>query len=449
MLAALEAAPDAALHAGLDAARRGDGPGARALLADAARLSPGELTTVALLASTLVGPDAARAADEEGRRLAALDPRGASRPFLVANVLYFAGDVDGAAQLFRRALDRAPDDVAALGGAVLGELACGRTEAAGAICRDRLARGAAPGVVDLLLGAALEQDGDDRGAEAAYRVALRKDASDWIASDRLAELLLARGDAAAAFAACDAGLAADPTCLPLRIRRADAQVAAGDAAGAVRALAAEARERPACAAVLLHLARALAAAGDRAGAAERFDECARADPSCVEARIGAMALAAADGRLDAFVEDLRRQAASRPRDPVPRFVLGAAAETEGDLGAAEREYRAALALAPRFGVAANNLAWLLAERLKRPADARPFAERAGGLLPRNPHVLDTRGWVRLLAGDAARAEADLARAARMLPHRADVAARHAQALAALERSLDVRSDPESEKESPR
>jgi tetratricopeptide (TPR) repeat protein len=454
MLAALDAAPGALVHAGVDAARRGDRVAARVFLADAARMSPDDLTPVVLLAAVLVGPDAARAAGEESRRLASLDPHGASSPFLVANVLLASGDADGASTLFRRALDRAPDDVAVLGGAVLAELTCDRATTAVALCRARLSRGAAPGVVDLLLGAALEHEGDVAGAESSYRDALRKDAADWLASDRLAELLLARGDVAGAAAACDAGLSADAACLPLRVRRADVCVAAGDAARTVEMLAAEARARPACGVVLLHWARALVAAGDRRGAADRFDECLRADPSCVEAQVGAVSLASADGTLADVVERLRTRAASRPTDPVPRFALGVAAETCGDFAAAEREYRAALSLAPRFGVAANNLAWLLAERLGRPADARPFAEAAGRLLPRNPHVLDTRGWVRLKTGDAAGAEPDLARAARMLPARRDVAARHVEAFAALRRSLesqslDAQPVPESTKESPR
>jgi Tfp pilus assembly protein PilF len=365
--------------------------------------------------------------------------------------LLSSGDADGAAAMFRHALDRAPDDAAVLCGAVLGELACDRATTAVSLCRDRLARGPAPGVVDLVLGAALEQAGDHAGAEAAYREALRKDAADWPASDRLAELLIARGDVVGAAVACSEGLAADATCLPLRIRRADVCVAAGDPARAAELLAAEARERPACAVVLLHWARALLAAGDRRGAGERFDECLRADPSCVEAQFGALSLAAADGTLVDVVARLRTQVASRPTDPVPRFALGLAAETSGDLAAAEREYRAAVSLAPRFGAAANNLAWLLAERLGRPAEARPFAETAGRLLPRNPHVLDTRGWVRLKTGDALGAEPDLARAARMLQDRPDVAARHAQALAALRQSLDAQTVPvpEPEKERPR
>ncbi len=432
MLASLDAAPRALFHAGLEAARRGDLAAARPLFADAARMSPDDLAPVTLLAAMLVGPDAAHAAEDEAKRLSPGDAKGAGAPFLVANVLYLAGDVDGAAAMFRHALGGAPDDASALCGAVIGELASDRASSAVALCRERIARGGAPGVVDLLLGAALEDVGDDAGAEAAYREAIRKDAANWPASDRLAALLLARGDVAGAAATCYAGLAADPTCLPLRVRRADVWLAAGEATRAVELLSAEARDRSASGVVLLHLARALSTSGDRRRAAETFDACARADPTCVEARVAVIALAAADGRLDAVAASLRDEAASRPRDPVPRFALGVAAETAGELAAAEREYRAALSLAPRFGVAANNLAWLLAERLGRPADARPFAETAGRLLPRNPHVLDTRGWIRLRCGDADAAESDLARAARMLPGRRDVADRHAQALAALE-----------------
>src|SRR5262249_31131936 len=127
-----------------------------------------------------------------------------------------------------------------------------------------------------------------------------------------------------------------------------------------------------------------------------------------------------------------------PDDPVPRFVLGVAAETAGEPDDAERHYRVAVGLAPRFGVAANNLAWLLAARLGRPHEARPFAETAGRLLPRNPHALDPRAWVRFLDGAPAAAEPDLARARRLLPASPDVAKRHETVLAAISRKESPR-----------
>jgi Tfp pilus assembly protein PilF len=138
---------------------------------------------------------------------------------------------------------------------------------------------------------------------------------------------------------------------------------------------------------------------------------------------------------------LAAETASRPRDPVLRFASGVAAEAENDLAAAEKDYRAALAAAPRFGAAANNLAWLLATRLGRAAEARPFAETAARVLPRSAQALDTRGWVRFLCGDAAGAEPDLARAVRGMPGRADVAERHAAAVRAAVREPGRARDP--------
>jgi len=46
----------------------------------------------------------------------------------------------------------------------------------------------------------------------------------------------------------------------------------------------------------------------------------------------------------------------------------------------------------------NNLAFTLAEDLKRPKEGLPYAERAAGLAPGDPSVLDTLGWCLFLVG---------------------------------------------------
>jgi len=447
MLSRLETPGRDPLVLGLDAIRRGDADGARSLFRECG--AAGDLAPVALLAATFDGPATARDADAEAQRLAQSDRTGAAAPLFLGNVLLLHDDAEGATPLLRRALDRAPDDATALRSAVLAALACGDTAGAEAMCRRRLDRVDATGAADFLLGTVFEQTGEDAAAETSYRNALAKDAADWPASDRLAELLLGRGDLLGAARVCDAGLAVDPECLPLHLRRADVWIAAGEPVRAGELLARDAAAHPRCASIELHRARALVAAGDAAGAAARFDACLGIDGDCVEAHVGAIALAAAAGRLQPVVERLRARVDSRPRDAVARFALGVAAEADGRLAAAEREYRAALALAPRFAVAANNLAWLLAVRLDRPAEARPFAETAARLLPRNPRVLDTRGFVRLLNGDAAGAVPDLARAARMLPDRADVAARLARARASFPAPAADDPVPEPRTEVPR
>lgn len=58
----------------------------------------------------------------------------------------------------------------------------------------------------------------------------------------------------------------------------------------------------------------------------------------------------------------------------------------------------------------NNLAFTLAERLDRAAEALPYAERAAELAPRNPEVADTLGWTQYRAGNLEDAATTLERA---------------------------------------
>lgn len=449
MLRAIEAGRDDPVGAAVDAIRRGELAAGRELLLQAAAGSPADLTPVALIAATLVGPGVTEAVEATKARLARIGAKGAALPVLVGNVLLLRGDPAAASRMFRAALDAAPNDPAALRGAVAASIACDDGPGAVSLCREAVARAGPDGLAEFLLGTALEHAGDDAGAEEAYRTSLRRSPLQWPAADRLASLLLADGDIAGAAAVCDALLAADAGCTPLTVRRAEVYVAAGDPARAVSLLSAAAASTPRSAAVRLHLARALMANGEPGPAGEAFDACARADPWCAEARLGVIACAAATGRLDDLRRALAAEAESRPRDPVVRFAAAAAAETAGDLAAAESGYREALRLAPRFAVAANNLAWLLAERLGRPSEARPFAELAGRLLPRNARVLDTRGWVRFRDGDLAGAESDLARAARRLPGRSDVVARCEQVREALRASHGPDEPAKDAKETPR
>jgi Tfp pilus assembly protein PilF len=50
-------------------------------------------------------------------------------------------------------------------------------------------------------------------------------------------------------------------------------------------------------------------------------------------------------------------------------------------------------LDPDAGPVLNNLAYLLGEKLDRPAEALPYAQRAQRLEPDNVRVLDTLGWI--------------------------------------------------------
>ena len=87
----------------------------------------------------------------------------------------------------------------------------------------------------------------------------------------------------------------------------------------------------------------------------------------------------------------------------------------GQLEDSLKAYEALLRKQPNLVQALNNIAYLLADKLKRPAEALPYAERARQLRPGHPDVLDTLGWTYYLAGQKTRAEAVLAEAVRLGP----------------------------------
>ena len=80
-----------------------------------------------------------------------------------------------------------------------------------------------------------------------------------------------------------------------------------------------------------------------------------------------------------------------------RLVLGSLYETSGRKADAIAEYEAAVRLDPSQAVARNNLAWLLAESAADDSSeldrALELAQDARELLPEDPSVADTLGWV--------------------------------------------------------
>jgi len=87
--------------------------------------------------------------------------------------------------------------------------------------------------------------------------------------------------------------------------------------------------------------------------------------------------------------------------------------------AAER-YRVLLEAYPDNAVVLNNLAYVLAERLNAPAEAKPLAERASALAPDDPNVIDTRAWIEHLLGNHGDAAKLIAKAAAAAPGNAEL-----------------------------
>ncbi len=88
---------------------------------------------------------------------------------------------------------------------------------------------------------------------------------------------------------------------------------------------------------------------------------------------------------------LRNWLSAHAEDVSVRIMLATSMMQAGELELAEREYIQALKYQPDNAILHNNLAWLYSQ--KGDSRAHDHAKRALELLPDNPNVLDTYGWI--------------------------------------------------------
>ncbi len=142
--------------------------------------------------------------------------------------------------------------------------------------------------------------------------------------------------------------------------------------------------------------------------ADRFNEAKKiflgaleAKPSLVGAYFALGAIDSISGDLDAAAENYKKLLAKRPNHIPTQMLLALTRERQEKYEEAAEVYRSILKTQPRFGPAANNLAWLLAENIEGADlnDALKYAEVAKEQLSKESSVADTLGWVHYKRGN--------------------------------------------------
>ena len=98
-----------------------------------------------------------------------------------------------------------------------------------------------------------------------------------------------------------------------------------------------------------------------------------------------------------------RSFTAKTNDVTALMQIGIIQEQSKNYSAARETYERLLAQNPRFSPALNNLAYLYSERLGDLSKAYSLAERARALLPYDPSVADTLGWILYKRGEYNRA----------------------------------------------
>ena len=128
----------------------------------------------------------------------------------------------------------------------------------------------------------------------------------------------------------------------------------------------------------------------------------------------------AEGREDNAILQYKSaiQTQSNARREMPNLMLGILFSMKNQPDLAELHYRNALAINPDFAPAANNLAYLLAEQNRNLDEALRLSQLAKSILPDDPRIQDTLGWVYVKLGFYEQAIQVFSESLRQLPDNA-------------------------------
>ena len=150
-------------------------------------------------------------------------------------------------------------------------------------------------------------------------------------------------------------------------------------------------------------------------AQQAFLKALTIDPQFVAARMGQGDLFVARKDWDQALSSYQAVLQVAPQSTAALVKIGIVHEMKGQWNEAEKAYRQTLDADPKLALAANNLAWLLSERDKKPAEALQWATKAVESAPKDYNCQDTLGWVLRANGDRSRALMALKQANALAP----------------------------------
>jgi tetratricopeptide (TPR) repeat protein len=157
-----------------------------------------------------------------------------------------------------------------------------------------------------------------------------------------------------------------------------------------------------------------------------------------------------ENRQDEAIEQYNAVLEKDPKQAGSHMMLGTIYEMQKRYDLAEKHYRKTLEINSEFAPAANNLAYILAEKNRDLDEALVFARKAKEFLPDDPNVMDTLGWIYYKKGLYGNAVAELSDALEKLSDNPIVnyhlgmalykKGETGQARAKLERALSISAD---------
>ena len=163
------------------------------------------------------------------------------------------------------------------------------------------------------------------------------------------------------------------------------------------------QEYPKSAALQLLLANVSLARGDTNQAEVALSKAIELQPDAQQPYLMLAQIHTAANQNQKALADLQAALAKNPKDLGALLLMGMTCNAEKDYKNARDAYEKVLALAPKNGVALNNLAYIYAENLGDLDKGYQMARQARDLAPTDPAVADTLGWIQYQKGQYASA----------------------------------------------
>ena len=338
---------------------KGDLKGALAAIQSADRATPGSAGTLIVLGHinrALGDQDAAIKAYNDALKA---NPYATLALFELANLMFERGGAKAAVQFADEAVQRAPNDPAAR----------------------------------LILAQALTRSGLFTRAEAELRKLEVANPKAPAVQLQIGQLYLAKGDFDGATRAFNRALAIDDTSFDGLAGLVAVDVLSkrsGQARARVEAQLAKAPDNPD---LLMLAARVYQVSLDDARAEPVLRKLIATQPNNLDAYRMLGQTLARGGKLNQAHAEFAALSKKDPKQVGPRTAMAMIAELQQKLDEAQKGYQDALEVDPKAPIAANNLAWLYAERGGDLNDALKWALVASAQLPDRPEIRDTLGWV--------------------------------------------------------
>jgi len=145
--------------------------------------------------------------------------------------------------------------------------------------------------------------------------------------------------------------------------------------------------------ILFLAANSYLALGDTTRAVSLYEQVLQRDPGFIDAYARLGALYVEQGRLEEAKQKYQQASLRKESAVAATTLIGIVLELQHKPAEARQQYERALAADPRAAVAANNLAWMLADKGENLDTALQLAQTAKAVLPENAKVANTLGFV--------------------------------------------------------